>query len=195
VIPVWDTAGVVGGKKRDNDEKDYDANCGFGGKINNSCDKYEATSLRSEPGYGRNKMTKVVFFKEWGDPWHKTDDTGFNKTGYVTKSGIVIYPRRSRIARTTIEAVRKKLHRLVDLSTHPRAFQIEGIFTNNVINTALYVTAMQRMSDPHSRFWDNPVKIPVLSPISPEEHEIRWRKFVGALQRGMGYSLSTQKAL
>jgi hypothetical protein len=131
-------------------------------------------------------MTKVIFFKEWGDPWHKTDASGFNKTGYVTKDGIVIYPRRSRIARTTIKVISKRPHRLADLSSHPRATQIEAFFTNNVINTALYVTAMQQMGDPHSRFWDNPVKIPVLSPISPEEHEIRWRKFVGALQRGDG---------
>jgi hypothetical protein len=131
-------------------------------------------------------MTKVVVFKERGDPWHRTDASGFNKTGYVTENGIVIYPRRSRIARTTMEAVSKRPHRLVDLSTHPRATQIEVFFSNNVINTALYVKAMEQMGDPHSPFWDNPVKIPVLSPISPEEHEIRWRKFVGALQRGDG---------
>jgi hypothetical protein len=131
-------------------------------------------------------MTKVVVFKDWGDPWHKTDASGFNKTGYVTENGIVIYPRRSRIARTTIEAVSKRPHRLVDLSTHPRATQIEVFFSNNAINTALYVKAMEQMGDPHSPFWDNPVKIPILSPISPEEHETRWSKFLGALQKGDG---------
>jgi hypothetical protein len=131
-------------------------------------------------------MTKLVFFKEWGDPWHRTDDTGFNKTGYVTETGMVIYPRRSRIARTTIEAVKEKSHRLVDLSNHPCATQIEAVFINNVINTALYVTAMEQIGHPRARFWDNPVKIPILSPISAEEHEARWSKMLRILKKGDG---------
>ena len=42
-------------------------------------------------------MIAVVMFKDF-DPWHKTDGTGYNKTGYVTETGLVIYPRSSRIA-------------------------------------------------------------------------------------------------
>jgi hypothetical protein len=99
-------------------------------------------------------------------------------------SGIVIYPRRSRIARTSIEAVIRRHHRLIDISNHPRATQIEALFTNNVINNTLYVAAMQQMGNANSPFWNNPIKIPILSPISPEEHETRWRKFVAALQKG-----------
>jgi cell wall-associated NlpC family hydrolase len=131
-------------------------------------------------------MTKVVVFKGRGDPWHPTDATGFSKTGYVTNSGIVIYPRRSRIARTSIEAVTRSHHRLIDISKHPRAAQIEALFTNNVINNTLYVAAIQQIGNPNSPFWNNPIKIPILSPISPEEHETRWIRFVGALQKGDG---------
>ena len=131
-------------------------------------------------------MTAVVVFKGRGDPWHPTDASGFSKTGYVTNSGIVIYPRRSRIAVTSIEAVTRRHHRLIDISTHPRAAQIEALFTNNVINNTLYVAAMQQIGNPNSPFWNNPIKIPILSPISPEEHESRWRTFVDALQKGDG---------
>jgi cell wall-associated NlpC family hydrolase len=129
-------------------------------------------------------MTAVVVFKRKRDPWHPTDASGFSKTGYVTNSGIVIYPRRSRIARTSIEAVTRRHHRLIDISNHPRAAQIEALFTNNVINNTLYVEAMQQIGNPNSPFWNNPIKIPILSPIAPEERETRWRKFVAALQKG-----------
>jgi hypothetical protein len=129
-------------------------------------------------------MTAVVLFKGRGDPWHPIDATGFNKIGYVTNSGIVIYPRRSRIARTSIDAVTRRHHRLIDISKHPRAAQIEALFTNNVINNTLYVAAMQQMGDPNSSFWNNPIKIPILHPISPEEYETRWSKMLGALQKG-----------
>ena len=107
-------------------------------------------------------MTTIVFFKGWRDPWHPTDSSGFNGTGYVTDAGVIIYPRRSRIARTTIEAVRRRHHRLIDLSKHPRAAQIETFFTNNVINNTLYVAAMQEVGNLDSLFWDNPIKILLL---------------------------------
>jgi cell wall-associated NlpC family hydrolase len=131
-------------------------------------------------------MTAVVVFKGWGNPWHPTDASGFSKTGYVTNNGIVIYPRRSRIARTSIEAVTRRHHRLIDISNHPRATQIEVLFTNNVINNSLYVAAIQQIGNPNSPFWNNPIKIPILSPISPEEHEARWARSLGALQKGDG---------
>jgi cell wall-associated NlpC family hydrolase len=129
-------------------------------------------------------MTAVVVFKESGDPWHSVDASGFNKTGYVTNCGVVIYPRRSRIAHTSVKAVTRRHHRLIDLSTHPRAAEIETFFTNNVINNTLYVEAMRQIGDPNSSFWNNPIKIPILSPISLEEHEARWSRILGVLQKG-----------
>jgi hypothetical protein len=131
-------------------------------------------------------MTAIVFFKSRGDPWHRTDESGFSKTGYVTNDGIVIHPRRSRIARTSIEVIRRRRHRLIDISNHPRATEIEDLFTNNIINTTLYVAAIQQIGDPNSPFWNHPIKIPILSPISPEEHEARWTRGIRTLQKGDG---------
>lgn len=137
-------------------------------------------------------MPTFVLFKKWGDPWHRTDETGFNKTGFVTEKGIVIYPRRSRIARMSIEAVRKKPHRLLKID-HPRAEQIETFFTSNVMNTYLYVKGMQQIADANSPFWDNPVKLPILTPINPAEHEARWSRIPGILQKGDGiFTLDTK---
>jgi len=35
-------------------------------------------------------MTRLVLFKGGVDPWHRPDQTGLSKTGYVTAAGIVI---------------------------------------------------------------------------------------------------------
>jgi Permuted papain-like amidase enzyme, YaeF/YiiX, C92 family len=128
-------------------------------------------------------MTTVVMFKEF-DPWHPADITGFNKTGYVTESGVVIYPRRSRIARKSIDAVMKQPYRIFQNTRHPRAMEVEIFFTNNVINTAMYTTAMQLLAQPESRFWDHPIKLPILRPITPAEHETRWNTLLNAFQKG-----------
>ena len=131
-------------------------------------------------------MVMAVVFKGWPDPWHKTDATGFNKTGLVTKEGVVIYPRRSRIARTSIRRVMQKRHRVIDLSAQPHAEQIEKFLTANAINNTLYVKALQHLVDHTSTFWTNPIKIPILTPITLEEHDVRWKRLVGQLRRGDG---------
>ena len=129
-------------------------------------------------------MTAIVIFKVWPDPWHASDSSWFNGTGYVTGAGVVIYPRRSRIARTTIAAITRRRHQLTDLSNYPHAAQIEAFFTSNVINNTLYVAAMQEIGNPASPFWDYPIKIPILNPISAEEHEARWVEGIRALEVG-----------
>jgi hypothetical protein len=129
-------------------------------------------------------MLRTILFKEF-DPWHPKDQTGFNKTGYVTENGVVIYPRRSRIARKSLAAIMKKPHLIVPLlPTYPRAEQVEIFFTKNLINTTMFVMGMQLIGQPESPFWDNPIKMPILSPIAPADREIRWNTFLKALERG-----------
>jgi hypothetical protein len=138
-------------------------------------------------------MVKLILFKDRGDPWHTTDATGFNKTGFVTQCGIVIYPRRSRIAQRPLEAIIKKPHRLLKIQNHSRAEQIENFFLNNLINTRLYVKAIHEISAPNSPFWDNPVKAPILSPIIAAEREVRWSRMLLSLQKGdMIFTLDTK---
>jgi permuted papain-like amidase YaeF/Yiix C92 family enzyme len=109
---------------------------------------------------------------------------GFNKVGYVTENGVVIYPRRSRIAKESLNAIKRRPHRIIQLAGHPRAKEIETFFTSNIINTAMFVAGIQMMGQPASPFWDSPIKLPVLSPITPAEHEKRWNTVLPTLQRG-----------
>jgi hypothetical protein len=131
-------------------------------------------------------------------PIHGTRLTrrGFNGTGYVTNSGVVIHPRRSRIARSSIEAITRKKHRLFDISKHPRAAEIETLFTKNVINNTLYVATILEIADANSAFWDHPIKIPILSPISAEEHEARWVESNRVIRKGdLIFTLDTKSVV
>jgi YD repeat-containing protein len=128
-------------------------------------------------------MPTIVLFKEF-DPWNPTDQTGFNKVGFVTENGVVIYPRRSRIAKKSLNAIRTRPHRIIQLTNHPRAKEIEIFVTSNIINTAMFVTGIQMIGQPTSPFWDSPIELPILTPIKPAEHEKKWSTLLNTLQKG-----------
>jgi hypothetical protein len=131
-------------------------------------------------------MTKLVLFKGGFDPWHRPDQTGFSKTGYVTATEMVIHPCRSRIARTPLKKIVQKPHRFIDMPKHPHSAQIEEFFTSNVLNNELYVKGLLEIPNKNSNFWNNPIKVPILAPITPEEHELRWNRTIRLLQKGDG---------
>jgi permuted papain-like amidase YaeF/Yiix C92 family enzyme len=140
-------------------------------------------------------MTRVIIYRGPFDPWHRRDTTGFNNTGYVTADDIVIHPRRSRIAMTPLARIAKRPHQLIQLPNLPHAQQIEAFFTKNVINNTLYVMALQHIPNANSPFWRSPIKVPILEPISAEEHERRWNKLKSVLQKGDGiFAIDTESA-
>jgi hypothetical protein len=133
-----------------------------------------------------NVITRLILFRGWYDPWHREVSTGFDKTGYVTSDGMVLHPRRSRIAHTPLRRIEKWPHQFLDLPNLPHAELIETFFTKNVINNTFYVLALQQLPNEQSPFWKSPIKMPILEPITPAEHEARWRRMRDALQRGDG---------
>jgi hypothetical protein len=140
-------------------------------------------------------MTRLVLFRGGFDPWHRPDQTGLSKTGYVTAAGIVIHPRRSRIGRTPLKKIVERPHRFIEMPNHPHSDQIEEFFTSNVINNRLYVRAIHEIANVNSTFWNNPIKAPILTPITPEEHEARWNRMVKLLQKGDGIFTFDTKSL
>jgi hypothetical protein len=138
-------------------------------------------------------MTRLILFRGGFDPWHRPDETGLNKTGYVTATEMVIHPRRSRIARTPLRKIVKSPHQFIEMPNHPHSARIEEFFTSNVINNTLYVRALLEISNVNSTFWNNPIKVPILTPITPEVHEARWDRMVELLQKGDGiFTLDTR---
>lgn len=141
-------------------------------------------------------MPRIIFFREF-DPWHTGGRvTGFNKTGYVTEDDIVIYPRRSRIARKPAPAITKKGHTILPLTYFPRADRVEKFFTQNVINITMYAMGMRMLAEPSSPFWDNPIKLPVLQTITPDEFEAQWRVMLSVIRIGdYVFTLDTKSRL
>jgi hypothetical protein len=131
-------------------------------------------------------MTRLILYRGGFDPWHRPDETGFSNTGYITSGNIVVHPRRSRIAKTPLDNFVRRRHEVIELPNMPHAEQIETFFTTNVINNALYVMALNQMANANSPFWISPIKLPMLEPISPQEHERRWEEMKSVLQKGDG---------
>jgi hypothetical protein len=128
-------------------------------------------------------LTLIVFRGPF-DAWHRTDATGFNCVGYVTRNDIVIHPRRSRIARTPLTLIATRPHQFIEVPGHQYEEKIEAFFTSNVINNTLFVHAIQRIPDLKSGFWNKPIKIPILTSITAEEHEAKWQTMKQAIRKG-----------
>ncbi len=141
-------------------------------------------------------MIRIIVFKGGPDPWHPTDGTGFSKIGYVTNGGVVIHPRRSRIAQMSLAKLQNRPHRIMEIANHQHESQIATFFTKNVIGNTLYVRAITEMANPNSTFWRNPIKVPILSPITHVEHEARWSVLMNMLRKGDSiYTLDTHSVL
>lgn len=143
---------------------------------------------------GKEKLvTRAILFRGWFDPWHREVSTGFDKTGYVTTDGMVIHPRRSRIAQTPLSKIERRPHRFLDLPNLPHAHQIEQFFTKNVISNTMYVMALQQIVNEKFPFWKSPIKLPILSPISDSEHERRWQQMQALIQPADGiFTIDTE---
>jgi len=128
-------------------------------------------------------MAMKILFRDF-DPWFKPDWTGFNKIGYLTSYGTVIYPMWRHLREQPFEKMHRLKHQL-----RPRILQaqqdanIETFFTKNQRKLNLFDMGMRKLvlSDDLS-FFDNPIRLPILQPISDAEHEFRWIQFLDRLQ-------------
>lgn len=101
----------------------------------------------------------------------------------MTHSGIVVYPFGYGIRRVPRARFRWR-HRLISLPPAcPRADEIEAFFTLNRDNPELFNRGVQALTE-NLHFFDQPIKLPILKPISPDEFEQRWREFVALLRAG-----------
>lgn len=118
--------------------------------------------------------------------WHKTDETGRNKIGYVTQQDIVIYPYKTKIRQQPLAALRKKALRAlqVNVTTPDLENRIESFFVNNVPNPILFAGGIKALVRGDHSVFDSPILLPKLQKHSPEEHEQRWKECVSILLPG-----------
>ena len=125
-------------------------------------------------------MVRLCSFRDH-DPWHKPDDTGMNKVGFVTDADNVIYPLRMKLVERPLKTVsRRKLFRVYERQSSSELTQrIRSFFENNAPNPLLFNRAVGALIKPGGEsFFDDPIKLPRLQPISREEWEARWNTFV-----------------
>lgn len=131
-------------------------------------------------------MGKACCFRDH-DLWHKPDDTGMNKVGYITSRDTMIYQLRWHFVEVSVSRLRRKRVDVFELRcSEERKAQIEAFFTMNVLNPdpELMERGLRALvQGPHDLF-DNPLRLPKLSPITKAEHEKRWNELPQVLVAG-----------
>jgi hypothetical protein len=133
-------------------------------------------------------MPAYLAFRDWDllykGPWYPVRWTSENKIGYLTRSGQVIFPYWWGMKRSTLEDIKRhhKVAWIVELPDNLRDDDnIETFFTQNVDNPQLFFAGVNALKERPSYF-DHPIKLPRLEPISPEEFEHRWAKLESILR-------------
>jgi hypothetical protein len=130
---------------------------------------------------------RLITFRDLDRVWYRVDETRFNKVGYITRKDTVIHPRWNRgLTETPLSRVKRHLHRLSQrlARTQTEVDNIEAFFTQNTLSVELFNSGFQAIiSASDLSFFENPVRIPILDDISPQEFERRWETFSLTLRR------------
>jgi Permuted papain-like amidase enzyme, YaeF/YiiX, C92 family len=125
-----------------------------------------------------------VHFRDFDRIWYRVDPTGSNKVGYVTRRDTVIHPWLSRgLAETPLTRILRHRHTLFQMAVSSQADvdNIERFFTENARSIELFNSGLAALGaggiQQNLSFFDNPIRLPVLDPITHEEFEQRWAVF------------------
>lgn len=140
-------------------------------------------------------MVRFITFRDWDVfykwPFSTVAWKSHNKIGYLTDDDIVIYPFMRGLRRVTLDRIRRPY----TLSTMPPDFslaeQVKAFFTQNVPNRQLFYHGLNALNNYvlknnsyYDDYLDSPIKLPILEPISNEEHEARWQRFMEKIRAG-----------
>jgi len=127
-------------------------------------------------------MPALVMFRDWDlrykPPLYDVNWSEYNKTGYVSDAGWVVYPFGYSLRKERLETIQKKKHTLVPLSFMSNLENIETFFTQNRPNADLFFQGLQALGRRDNSFFDSPIKLPMLQPIHADEFEKRWEQFL-----------------
>lgn len=132
---------------------------------------------------GSNEL--VLFaFDQW-DFFVHDRVPGFNKLGIVTRTGDVLYPKGRTIEIASI----KEIERLRPLwvATVPVSIDLELIerfFLENVRSPQLFFAGTTAIGAGNFTYFENPIRVPKLSPIDSNEYQSRWRRLLETVQPG-----------
>jgi len=132
------------------------------------------------------RTPSLVMFRDW-DLWYKppfydVNWSEYNKTGYVSEDGLVIYPFGRGLRNEKFEEIRKKKHTLVPLSFMSNLEGIETFFTKNRPNVNLFFQGLHALGRRDDSFFESPIRLPILPPLSDFEFEKRWEQLLMLLR-------------
>lgn len=127
-------------------------------------------------------MSALVIFRDF-DPWYKrpfydVSWSEYNKIGYVTGSGRVVYPLLWGLSKTSLQKIERKHHKLVPLVFMASLDNIEIFFTQNRPNYELFFQGIDAIVRKDNAFFNSPIKLPILCKISNEEFENKWNRLM-----------------
>lgn len=120
-------------------------------------------------------------FRDW-DPWYKPPFYNqvswceYNKTGYVSKSGWVVYPYRRSLTTERLEIIEQRSHTLVPLTFMENLDDLEKFFTQNKPSAELFFQGLNAVARQDNEFFKYPIRLPILPPTNAEEFEERWQR-------------------
>jgi hypothetical protein len=136
---------------------------------------------------GEKYPVRLITFRDLDRVWYRVDNTGFNKIGYITRKNTVVHPRWNRgLTEAVLSRVQRYPHRLFEriASTQTEADNVEAFFTQNTPSVELFNLGFQTLACANDlSFFENPIRIPVLDDISPQEFERRWEIFSSTLRQ------------
>jgi hypothetical protein len=141
-------------------------------------------------------VTTFITFRDWDIfykwPWTKVSWNAHNKIGYLTKTGMVIYPVRRGLRTAKLEEIPRPYTTMTMPPDFPNAENIEIFYTQNLPNRSLFYHGVNALKGepPYEHYFDSPIKLPVLQPISPEEHHKRWEQVVALARPGDSIQLT-----
>ena len=135
----------------------------------------------TEISYGSMGQALCYFLDR--NPFHKPDSTGFNRVGYSTERETVIYRRNHGFVEIPMKRLRaKRLEAYEIKGSASELAAIETFFTGNVLNTVLMNRGLHAVAHGPRNLFTNPIKLPILSPITGSEWVQRWQKLPYVLQ-------------
>lgn len=127
----------------------------------------------------------IVFFDN--DKKFKPDNTGFNKTGFITKIGTVIYPFKNKLIESPLEVIKKNPYEIFSFSESKEVDKekISDFFIHNWRNQELFEMGLFKiLKENDMRYFDSPIKLPFLDPISETERNDLWKILYQSLVLG-----------
>jgi len=130
----------------------------------------------------------IVF--RYPDSADKPGRNGFNKVGYITTDGIVVFTIRNEVVRKALVEIKKFPHSLAQFaqpSQKPVDFDrtnLDIFFLKNLQTPDLFNTGLTAIKNEDVTYFDRPIKLPRLDAIDENTRAHRWSELKFSIRKG-----------